>query len=630
MPIRISKNRVALQGIPLNLAKSASIVSASTVNLATATGNEVHITGSTGPITSFGTVPAGTVFTLIFDSTPTLTYNVTSMILNTGGLNYTCVAGDRACAVSEGSGNWVVTIIKNDGTAVAGTFPVSMLCDGVERRFNTVGAAVRYIIDNCPPPTRIYSSIGGTVAANMHSDVLTFTGLAEKFNIYPNGSIPGIYPIVQPIWIDIDNAGLLRLVDSVVVDPNTGGGSQLIMATGFNLANVTGKTFKFYTLPTYVIHVPPGNNVIDSELSHSMVGIRANVSFIGDSKFTSQINFFPSTAGNECAIGFPDAGLVSVKNIHTMYAGLNRPWGADSSDESAIAEQMFALSVTMESMVIEAVDGATLKDAVGLLCARIYVQDLHIKANSEAFVFQSDSMVINGLFVESKTSSVVNPSDFRCSWFQKTKVQYLNNVRYRNPVGLAPIAIRCCGAVVASTNTKEVFVSDLTCGDLYVSTNQAIPDSVTINTLRSDSINLAGDSLFLFGETSGVGGQAPVTQATGSGGAQSTLYNNNASGSRVVTPSANAITPDANLSIVHKVSFGVQLTVNSPINARDGQMLIFNYLATAVISTPIVYNAIFKKSTIPSSTLNGQASHVFVYDATTGAWIQSGGPLVWL
>lgn len=133
MALRVSKNRIALENMPLHLARSANIVSASTVNLATATGNMIHVTASSGPITSFGTSPAGSMFLIIFDSTPTITFNATSMILNTGGVNYTAIAGDRAIALSEGSGNWIINIIKKDGSSVvsssgtsnAGTIDVS-------------------------------------------------------------------------------------------------------------------------------------------------------------------------------------------------------------------------------------------------------------------------------------------------------------------------------------------------------------------------------------------------------------------------------------------------------------------------------------------------------------------------
>lgn len=118
MAIRVSRNRVAIENIPLNLSKGANIASAATINLATATGNFLHITGAAGPVTSFGVVPAGTMLTLVFDGTPTINYNASTMILNSGTSNYSCSAGDRAILLSEGGGNWVVSIIKRDGTSI--------------------------------------------------------------------------------------------------------------------------------------------------------------------------------------------------------------------------------------------------------------------------------------------------------------------------------------------------------------------------------------------------------------------------------------------------------------------------------------------------------------------------------
>lgn len=85
--------------------KGSDIASATTVDLSTATGNYVHITGSTGPITSFGTVSAGIRFLLVFDSTPTITHNGTSLILP-GTANIVAEAGDSAEVVSLGAGNW--------------------------------------------------------------------------------------------------------------------------------------------------------------------------------------------------------------------------------------------------------------------------------------------------------------------------------------------------------------------------------------------------------------------------------------------------------------------------------------------------------------------------------------------
>src|SRR5437899_5670649 len=86
-------------------AQGASIASAATVDLSTSTGGYVTITGSTGPITSFGTVSAGIRRRLLFTGTPTITHNATSNILPTGG-NIVVVAGDTCEVMSEGSGNW--------------------------------------------------------------------------------------------------------------------------------------------------------------------------------------------------------------------------------------------------------------------------------------------------------------------------------------------------------------------------------------------------------------------------------------------------------------------------------------------------------------------------------------------
>ena len=88
----------------LNRIKGADLASAATVNLAAATGNTVHITGTT-TITALGTVAAGAEFTLIFDGALTLTHNATSLILQ-GATNLTTAAGDVLAFVSEGSGNW--------------------------------------------------------------------------------------------------------------------------------------------------------------------------------------------------------------------------------------------------------------------------------------------------------------------------------------------------------------------------------------------------------------------------------------------------------------------------------------------------------------------------------------------
>lgn len=110
MAVRISKNRIALVSVPLNMAAEADVASASTTNIGAAASNSIRITGTT-TITSFGTADAGIRRTVRFAAALTLTYNATSLILP-GGQNILTVADDTAEFLSLGSGNWVCLSYK--------------------------------------------------------------------------------------------------------------------------------------------------------------------------------------------------------------------------------------------------------------------------------------------------------------------------------------------------------------------------------------------------------------------------------------------------------------------------------------------------------------------------------------
>lgn len=97
--------KVAVSYIVLNQAKSTDIASASTTDLSTSTGNLIKITGTT-TIISFGTLQAGSVRNLIFESALIITYNATSM-KTPGSTDILTGAGDTATVVSDGSGNWL-------------------------------------------------------------------------------------------------------------------------------------------------------------------------------------------------------------------------------------------------------------------------------------------------------------------------------------------------------------------------------------------------------------------------------------------------------------------------------------------------------------------------------------------
>ena len=104
-------------------ATGTSIASAATINLDTATGNRVHITGTTA-ITAV-TLTRGPR-TVIFDGILTLTHNATTNNLPSAA-NITTAVGDRAVYESDGTTVYCVSYIRANGQAVVGTSSASVV-----------------------------------------------------------------------------------------------------------------------------------------------------------------------------------------------------------------------------------------------------------------------------------------------------------------------------------------------------------------------------------------------------------------------------------------------------------------------------------------------------------------------
>ena len=109
------------------MAEGADVASANDCNIWTTDGNTVHVTGTT-EIQDWGTAPqAGASKIVIFDGALQLTYNATTNKLNTGGNNYTTVAGDQAIVYAETTTSFLVSILPltgswlKSGTSVATT-----------------------------------------------------------------------------------------------------------------------------------------------------------------------------------------------------------------------------------------------------------------------------------------------------------------------------------------------------------------------------------------------------------------------------------------------------------------------------------------------------------------------------
>ena len=95
-----------------NFAQATDIAAAATVNLDSATGNAITITGSTG--INAWTLSNGSMRYGRITGTPLLTYNATTNAMNTGGMNYQCVGGERFVVWAQ-AGIVYLMLIRADG-----------------------------------------------------------------------------------------------------------------------------------------------------------------------------------------------------------------------------------------------------------------------------------------------------------------------------------------------------------------------------------------------------------------------------------------------------------------------------------------------------------------------------------
>lgn len=122
--VALAAQRPTSVSVHANLGRKGSdIASASTVDLSTATGDFVDITGTT-TITALGTMAAGVMRTARFSGALTLTHNATSLILPSGA-NITTASGDVAIFRSLGSGNWCcILYTRADGKSVVESYGI--------------------------------------------------------------------------------------------------------------------------------------------------------------------------------------------------------------------------------------------------------------------------------------------------------------------------------------------------------------------------------------------------------------------------------------------------------------------------------------------------------------------------
>jgi hypothetical protein len=216
----------------------ANIASAATVNLSTATGNTVHITGTTA--TSAVTMSGGQWMWVIADGAWPLTYHATTNNIS-GGADYTLSAGDMVLYNYDGT-TVRGQIFKKDGTAVAGVTVTDKIQPFPNPTFNagamTLPGGVSYTLD-------FRSTTLGDGA------VTTVTGTPAAL-VVPSGATLGLISAVQSsvITVLMNNAGTLEYAVVNLAGGNDLSETGLISTTAISTASDSANVFYSTTART--------------------------------------------------------------------------------------------------------------------------------------------------------------------------------------------------------------------------------------------------------------------------------------------------------------------------------------------------------------------------------------------
>lgn len=355
MAIKVSKNRIVLENIPINEAKGVNIASASTVDISSATGNYVHITGTT-TITSFGTAPqAGVSRTLIFDNSLTLTHNVSAIVLPTGENIITSV-GDVAVFIADTTTVWnCVVYTKANGEALVGgggeetSFTVTQVSHGL-----SVGDVIRSTGANTYGKAEADSSANAEVVGivtEVDGDDFVFTSQGIITTGVPSevaGTVMFLSPstagamtatepstvgqVSKPILIVLQN-GAKALVQNfrgmeLISPPNYDNTQVLVITLGDEITNITPGVAKV------TFHMPYAFSLVAVKAGLTTASSSGNPTFDlnddGVSVFSTTLSIdanetFSDTATTQAVLTSPtvaiDSGSVMTIDINTAGTG---------------------------------------------------------------------------------------------------------------------------------------------------------------------------------------------------------------------------------------------------------------------------------------------------------------------
>ncbi|MGG7581041.1 hypothetical protein [Rhizobium sp. Nf11,1] len=185
---------------------TVDVASAATTNLAGAASWNVRITGTTGPITSFGTAPEGTLRFVRIQGIVQINHG-TAIVLP-GAANITSAANDCFIAKSLGSGNWIVLVYQK-ATPVKGLIQTQAQYTGAVATGSTVIPDDDTIPQNTEGDQYLTVTITPTNAASILEIDAQFisslsTGAVRSMALFQNG----VANALEAVQITPGSAGL--------------------------------------------------------------------------------------------------------------------------------------------------------------------------------------------------------------------------------------------------------------------------------------------------------------------------------------------------------------------------------------------------------------------------------------
>jgi hypothetical protein len=171
----------------INESKGTDIASAATTNIGLATGNYVHITGTT-TITAFDAIQAGTRRIVEFEGSLTLTHG-TAIILP-GAANIQTTAGDVAMFVNDDATNWRCVAYLFSGSLpllrTGGTLSGRLLVPNIEETQSALTYSATPVIDFTGDAVKVITMTGDLTSMTTSNRA---AGRKVTVVLDPNGSI---------------------------------------------------------------------------------------------------------------------------------------------------------------------------------------------------------------------------------------------------------------------------------------------------------------------------------------------------------------------------------------------------------------------------------------------------------